>query len=266
MLRPAGRPGIVRRVHAFSRILCLLLLVPTVGFADDVHLKGGAVLSGRIVEQNESMISVDIGDGVVGVPMNRVERIEKKRSVLDDFDERGAQLATDDVEGWRGLGRWASRQGLAAQSRRAWEHVRTLLPDDPEAMRALGYYLVDGRWLTEEDAYRALGYVKYDGEWMTSDEARMAQAADEAEEARRRAELRATEAEIAAQEAEERARAAEERAREAEQSQQQGQPIYYGGWGYGMNQWPRIEPNTPLPAYRPPEPPPDIKMPEGIPK
>ncbi len=53
------------------RILCLFLLMPAVVFADDVHLKGGAVLSGRIVDQNETMISVDIGDGVVGVPLDR---------------------------------------------------------------------------------------------------------------------------------------------------------------------------------------------------
>ena len=102
----------------------LLILVPGLLFADEVFLKGGASFSGRIVEQTETMITMNIGDGVVGVPMSRVESIVKARSPLDDYDERAAQLATDDVDGWRSLGRWASQQGLSAQSRQACKQSR----------------------------------------------------------------------------------------------------------------------------------------------
>src|SRR5262245_16327963 len=253
------------------KILCLLLWTPAMVFADEVYLKGGAALSGRIVEETEPMVSVDIGEGVVGVPRARVERIEKKRSALDEFDERLSRLHADDTAGWRTLGRWASQQGLSAQSRRVYEHVLTIAPDDPEARQALGFVMIEGRWLTEEESYRAQGYVKYDGEWMTPAEAQMAQAAVEAEEARHQAERRAIDAELATQEAEDRAREAEDRAQEAEdrareaESWQGGQPIYYGGWGYGMAVWPSTGPNTPLPAYRPPKPPSQIRMRDGLP-
>ena len=148
-----------------------LLLVPALLFADEVHLKGGAVFSGRIVEQTETMVTVDIGDGVVGVAMSRVERIVEGRSPLDDYDERAALLPANDADGWRTLGRWASQQGLSAQSRQAYQKVLEISPDDAEARGALGFVLHDGRWLTEEESYRARGFVKHDGEWMTRSEA-----------------------------------------------------------------------------------------------
>ena len=59
------------------RTVYLLILVPGLLFADDVYLKGGAVFSGRIVEQTETMVTMDIGDGVVGVAVSRIERIVK---------------------------------------------------------------------------------------------------------------------------------------------------------------------------------------------
>jgi hypothetical protein len=246
------------------KILSLLILMPSMGLADDVHLKGGAVISGRIVEQTEAMISVDIGDGVVGFPMARVERIEKKRSALDEYDARAARLRVDDAAGWRSLGGWASHEGLPAQSSRAYEHVLTIAPGDAEARQALGYVLVDGRWLTEEEGYRAAGYVKHDGEWMTPAEAQASQAATAAEEGRRQAELRAADAEQAAREAEERAREAEQRAHEAESQATSPPPVYWGGWGYGVAVFPSTGPNTPLPGYRPPTPPPQVKTPDRI--
>src|SRR4029079_17757195 len=46
----------------------VLLLAPTLLRADEVLLKGGAKFSGRIESQTDTMITINIGDGVVGVP------------------------------------------------------------------------------------------------------------------------------------------------------------------------------------------------------
>jgi hypothetical protein len=240
-------------------ILCtlsLLVLVPAPAFADEVYLKGGAVFSGRIVEQTKTTVSVDIGEGVVGVPMSRVERIVKGRSPLDEYDERARGLAPKDVDGWRSLGHWASQQGLAKQSRQAYETVLATAPDDTESRLALGFVRLDGRWLTEEEGYRAQGYVLYDGEWMTPTEAQLSQAAAAAEQSRQEAERRATEAEIAAQDAEARAQDAEQRAREAQQTSGQNDPVYWGEWGYGVTYWPTTTAVARWPANRPAQLPP----------
>lgn len=224
-----------------------LCLVPTMLVADEVYLKGAGTISGQIVEQTEEMVKVNIGDGIMGVPMSRVERIVKARSPLDDYDELAARLGSEDVDGWRKLGRWASKQGMYTQSREAFQKVIASAPDDAEAREALGFVQHEGRWLTEEQAYRAQGYVKVDGEWMTLAEAQMNQASVAADAERRDAEKRAHEAEIDAMQAEARAEEAEERAREAEEDRYDSNPVYWGGWGYGVNYWP----STPVADHRP---------------
>lgn len=223
------------------RTLGFLLLMPTLLFADEVHLKGGAMFTGRIVEQTDTMVTIDIGDGEIGVAMTRVENIVKKRSPLDDYDERAAALKANDANGWRDLGRWASQQGLSKQSRQAYQKVLDVVPDDPEARGALGFVLYDGRWMTEDESYKSRGYVKFDGEWMTANQAQTSASVAASEQARQDAEQRADQAEVDKMLAESRADEAERRAQDAEQNQDSWNnqpPVYWGGWGVGVTGWP----------------------------
>jgi hypothetical protein len=227
-------------------------LLPAVVHADEVFLKGAGSISGRIVEQTDTKVMIDIGGGVMGVPMANVERIVKARSPLDDYDERAARLNAKDVEGWRSLARWAGQQGLTKQSNQAWEKVLAVVPNDPEAKEAMGFVLLEGRWVTEEESYRARGYVQHEGEWMMPSEAQMRQANATAEQARQDAERNARDAETqklldASRAAKAAERAADERRDEMEEASWR-QPVYWGGWGYGVSSWP----TTPITATRPP--------------
>jgi hypothetical protein len=229
----------------------LLFFLPSLLFADDVILKGGAKFTGRIVEQNDKMVTVDIGSGVVGVPMSRVEKITKGHSALDEYDARAAKLKEKDAAGWRDLGRWASQQGLSAQSRLAYQNVLAVSPNDAEAREAMGFVQLDGRWVTEEESYRARGFVQYDGEWMTREDAQAAQASADADAAR---EAAAREANIAkAEEIQSAARAekAEERARRDASQQTWDFPLSWGGWGYGVTTWPSNGLSDQWPPNRP---------------
>ena len=220
--------------------------------ADEIFLKGGAKFSGRIESQTDTMITIDIGDGVVGVPVARVEKVVKGRSPLDEYDERAKALQAQDADGWRTLGRWASHAGLSAQAREAYQKVLLLLPDDPESRGALGFVQQDGRWMTEEESYKARGYVKEGGEWMTRTEAQMVQASTAAEQARQDAERRANQAEADKILSEQRAAKAEERAREAEEVDPwTTMSPWYGGWGYGVAGWPSTATVTTWQGTRP---------------
>ncbi|HEV8202558.1 MAG TPA: hypothetical protein VGS03_21300 [Candidatus Polarisedimenticolia bacterium] len=222
----------------------VLLLAPTLLRADEVLLKGGAKFSGRIESQTDTMITINIGDGVVGVPMARVDKVVRGHSPLDEYAARAKALTEQDAEGWRALGRWANSQGLQAQAREAARKVLVVLPDDPEARGALGYVKQDGRWMTEEESYKARGYVQVGGEWMTRAEAQQVQASAAAEQAVQDAERRANQAEADKILAEQRADKAEERAREAEEvdpwtaMNNNTNAAWYGGWGYGVVGWP----------------------------
>ena len=234
------------------KLVLLLLLAPGTLLADVVYLKGGGKFTGRIVEQTEERMVIDIGDGVIGFSMERVEEIVKGPAPLDEYDTRAGKLGPQDVNGWRSLAQWASARGLSAQSRAAYKKVLAVAPDDKEAREALGFVQVDGRWLTEEESYRARGFVKYDGEWMTPAEVQVAQSTATAEQARRDAERRAMDAEAAAADAQQRAEDAERRAQEA-QSQQYNDPVFFGGFGYGVTTWPSAGgPVTRPPVNRPP--------------
>lgn len=249
----------------FRCLTCLafVALLPGVAGADEVLLKGGGKVSGRILSRNEKSVEVDVGAGTVTIPMTSVVRIDEKRSPLDDYYERAGQLRQDDVAGWMKLASWASMQGLGTQARTAFEHVIAVDPGHAEAHQALGHVLLDGRWVTQEESYRARGYVQFEGEWMTPAEqnAILAQRS-----AAQQAEIDRLDAERRAREAEARAAEAEARAREAESAVpgNAGFPLYWGGyWGPGPSTWPsrpiapppRPAPPIARPPSRPPRPP-----------
>jgi hypothetical protein len=214
--------------------------------SDEVFLKGGGQLSGRIVSRTATTVEVDVGAGRIGVPASSVLRIEEGRSALQEYEERAGRLASSDVEGWIGLGEWASGRGLATQAREAYSRALAASPDDPRANAALGNVQVGGRWMSEDESYRARGYVWYDGDWITPAE-RDAIERERSAEAERNRERQQAESRV--REAEARAAEAEARAREAEaQPESEGIPLWYG-WGAGPVLWP-TEPIRP-PVARP---------------
>jgi hypothetical protein len=196
------------------------------GRADEVYLKSGGQLSGRIVSRTENSVEIDIGAGRVKVPTSSVVRVEEGRSALEDYEDRARAIAPGDAAGWTALGEWASARGLGTQAGEAYERALGASPEDPRANAALGRVQIDGRWMSEEEGYRARGYVQHEGEWMTPAEQ---EAILRSDRERRSAEARAREAEARAEEAEAAAAAAQAAASEE---------VPWYGWGGGPAYWP----------------------------
>ena len=235
--------------------LLAAVLLPAAASADEVFLKGGGPLSGRIVTRTATTVEVDVGAGRIGVPASSVLRIEEGRSPLHEYEERAGRLAAADVGGWIALAEWAEARGLGTQAREAYHRALAVSPDDPRANAGFGNVQVDGRWVSEEESYRARGYVQYGGEWITPAEHEAILRERAAEDARDR-ERRAAESRV--REAEARAEEAEARAREAEAEQaSEGIPLWYG-WGAGPAYWPTgpivrppVAPSRPVARPRP---------------
>jgi hypothetical protein len=232
---------------------CLVLagvmaLLPALASADDVLLRGGGKISGRILSRSETAVQVDVGPGIITVPMTSVVSIEAKRTALDEYEERVARLRANDAAGWLQLANWAASEGLNTQARRAYEKVVSIDPQNVEANHGLGRVQVEGRWVTEQESYRARGLVQFEGEWMTPVERDAILRQRDA----RLADLSRIDAERRAREAEVRAADAEARAREAEARSAQygaGIPLWYGGgWGPGYV-WPSY-PGRPRPGHK----------------
>jgi hypothetical protein len=236
-----------------KRGIVVLALVSTPLLADEVHLRGGGRLTGEIVEQTAENITVDVGAGRMTVKMSTVVSIDKSASPLQEYRTRAAQLAAEDVQGWRELARWATDRALGTQAREAWTQVLTLVPDDPEANRGLGRVQHEGRWMTEEESYLARGFVQFEGDWMMPGEKQAILAERQADEA---AQAEARAAQIQADQAQAEARAADEAAADDafwdDSLPELGDPVYWGGYGYTPTLWPvqPIQPGRPatLPA------------------
>jgi hypothetical protein len=241
---------------------CLIAMLGSVAHADDVFLKGGARISGRLLSRTAASVEMDVGAGTVIIPMTSVDRIEARRTPLEEYYERAESLRPADGAGWLQLATWATGQGLGTQARIAFRNVLSVDPSNADANQALGRVLLDGQWVSEEDSYRARGYVTFDGEWMTpaEQEAILEQraAAYALQVANLDAERRVLEAEARASAAESRARSAEARG-----PWMAGYPVAlgaWGSWGYA-NQWgggrpPRANPTpTQIQTQSPPQSP-----------
>ena len=220
---------------------CVLLVGTATLHADDVLLKNGGRVSGRVLSRTDTAIEIDVGAGRVTVPMSSVLRVEERRSPLDDYHERAARLAPGDVAGWTALAQWAATEQLSTQAHQAWSQVLAADPRHAEANAALGRALLDGRWVPEDEAYRARGYVQFEGRWIPATEHKAIVERRAAEAAARQAEieghLRLREAEARAREAEARARQAEAYETAAAEPVTVGIPLWWG-WGGGVPVWP----------------------------
>jgi hypothetical protein len=248
-----------------KRAFLVLVLLPATLRGDDVFLKGGGKVSGRILARTAASVQIDVGAGTVTLPMSRVERIQEGQSALQVYYARAGALAPGDAAGWKDLARWASAQGLATQAREAYERVLRIDPADRDANLARGNVDLDGRWVSEAEGYRARGYVEFEGRWMTPAEQesilRQRSADLEARQSQRAMDAQVREAEARAREAEARAQAAEGSA--SGDYMDQGIPLWWGGgYGPGPGIWPPIgapgHPGPPPPT-RPGRNPPQTK-------
>lgn len=138
----------------------VIALVAAPLLADDVYLRGGGQITGQIVEQTDERVTVDIGAGTMSVRMASVVRIEKGASPIQEYQARAEKIPAGDAEAWRELARWAADEGLATMSGQAYSRVVAVLPNDPEANRALGRVQLGGTWVTEAESYRIETQVK----------------------------------------------------------------------------------------------------------
>lgn len=250
-------------------LLTALLLLPSAAWTDEVHLRGGGVVRGVIVERTDDKVVIEAGPGRVTLPMSRVDRVMETGSALVTFHRRYHAMSPTDVAGFATLARWAEDHDLATAARQTWQRVLQLDPGHPEANAALGRTWFEGEWMAARDAYRLQGFVPFEGSWVSpaEHEAILRERAQRelARTERREAELRVREAEARAREAEARAREAEAQASQATEPVE-GIPYWWVLYGGGGGYWPPVggHPRPPAvlperpgrPGHRPARPPP----------
>ncbi|MHC4490237.1 MAG: hypothetical protein ACYTDU_01245, partial [Planctomycetota bacterium] len=105
----------------------VLLLLCALAVADDVILRDGRVLSGKVVDEGMRYTVVD-RDRKFAVSKSDVTKVVSKPSFMDDYEARLKELPFDDAEAIFEFGRWLEENEWPSRAGRAYEEVLELDP------------------------------------------------------------------------------------------------------------------------------------------
>jgi hypothetical protein len=143
----------MRRAAAAS---LALLVAAAPALADEVVLRNGKTLKGRVTESPRGGVVVEEGRTRLELRPDEVAEIRRTPTARERYAERRRALEAGDAEGWHRLGLWAGFEGLAAESRACQEAALVADPDHAGARRACGWIRVYGRWVAAADAMAAV--------------------------------------------------------------------------------------------------------------
>ena len=150
--------------------LALLVAAAPIAAQDVVHLKSGETIAGKT---SDGMLSLEVktATGVVRVPWDHIEKIDRADHVRTLYAERAENTSADDAAAQFLLARWCKRHGLADEMTKHLTKVVALDPEHAAARQALGYEKVGEKWVAGAGVLEAKGFVKRNGRWILEEEA-----------------------------------------------------------------------------------------------
>jgi hypothetical protein len=219
-----SRPRPVPSALRASGSAALLLLAAGSVRADEVHLQGGSVIEGRATRDGDS-VAVRVESGVIRLPADSIERIDKSETSEDVAQKRRAALGPRDIKGRLQLAAYCREHDLRATERALLEEVIALEPNHAEARRLLGYVRTEHGWV-ERTAQEQRARDAENEAWLARERAREHEQARA--DAERERELTARQMQLDA----ERMRS-ERQQREAELRARDEAYYYNAPYGYG---------------------------------
>lgn len=148
LARARKEPPSVRFSLSIIAIVFQLTVYAGSSNADIFHLKDGGQIDGKIIEQTSAQYRVRTIYGTMAIAADNVDRIETATSVFDRYDEKVKQAA-DTADAQSTMGIWCKDNGLRNEAKKHLGRAIELQPDHPAARAALGYELVDGKWIEQ---------------------------------------------------------------------------------------------------------------------
>ncbi|NOZ23540.1 MAG: hypothetical protein GXP25_20885 [Planctomycetes bacterium] len=144
----------LKRLRAVSAF-CLLW---SIGFicrdlpADVVYLQDGSKKEGKIVDQTEKEVILEIQvkglKAAVRIPMAKVKSIKRKKSPIEEYTEMASAVSPDDAEGFYKLGLWCEERNLMGKAEECFRKAIEISPTFEPAGIKLGLVRVDRKWHT----------------------------------------------------------------------------------------------------------------------
>jgi len=145
----AGITGMIRvNMCRCVFIAALAVMFVSSSRADVLFLKSGGRVEGAIIEKNEQGYKVRTTVGKVTIPLDAVTSIEEKPTILDEYERRRGAVE-DTAAAHVALALWCEAHELSSGHRTHMREALKLDSDCAPARAALGYVLVEGKWITK---------------------------------------------------------------------------------------------------------------------
>ncbi|MBL4848471.1 MAG: hypothetical protein JKY65_23365 [Planctomycetes bacterium] len=107
--------------------LFLVLALCAFGLADEVVLKNGRVVRGKIVRQNKRVVVIRSNRGKLSIPRSAIAEVISALTPRQQFSARRAKLAEDDTKGRIELADWAAANGLGRKALELHSEARGMI-------------------------------------------------------------------------------------------------------------------------------------------
>jgi len=136
-----------RRLALFA--LGLVVLVPIAGSADTIYLKDGTqILECKVTSETAAAVSVRTKVGDMVVPREKIQLIQRTKTVHDTFAEERTRVRDDDVKGLYRLASWCRSTGeLREESDQLLTRVLELNENHAGAHQMLGHVRASDGWI-----------------------------------------------------------------------------------------------------------------------
>ncbi len=93
-------------------VMALVLVISTAALADEVILKNGDRVSGKVIAESESSVTIETGYGKLTIPRSDIERVERVNPYREEYVRRLAGLAAKHRE----LAKWCEENNLGEEA------------------------------------------------------------------------------------------------------------------------------------------------------
>ena len=176
---PLSWAAMTSMLHRALALLLVSLALVAGARADILHMKDGRQVEGKILSETSKKVRIRTRLGELEFPAADIERIERKKSPLEEFEERWAASKT--AEDFFAVGKWADEAKMRKQARKAMKKAVELDPSHAGANTWLGFVEYKGEWMKPEERDRRMaadqkadmrerGLVLYRDRWVTPEE------------------------------------------------------------------------------------------------
>lgn len=155
-------------VRTTALSLLAALAVATARAEDVVTKTNGAKLRGKIVAENSEEVRIKTAAGVISIPRDEVESVERAQDVFSELAARQEVLRNKpSAAGWIELAKWCQSKRLWVAATDALKAAVRVDPENAEARVELGYRKLGAKWVTESEFFESQGYIHHEGRWIS---------------------------------------------------------------------------------------------------